>query len=92
LGGSTPLLETAADLTPWSFVDTEITNRFGHPRTEDDWSDWKSLSYSIEMFPGGPLRRFMLTFDFRLLQSVSELNGGVDFLSAEAESPKPRKS
>jgi hypothetical protein len=90
VGGRTPRLETAADLAPWTFVDSEITKRFGRPRTEDDWSDWRNLSYSIEEFPGGRIRRFMLTFDFRLLQSVSALNG--DVLPAEAGSQKPKAS
>jgi hypothetical protein len=69
---TTPPLGNVADLTPWRFVESEVSVRFAGRKSEDAWSDWEDFSYLIPT-KHGLVRRYLLQFDWNLLQAVFPL-------------------
>jgi hypothetical protein len=68
-----PTLQSVVDLAPWGFVEAEVTARLGEPTRTDAWSDWEDLCYS-SLDAAGVMRRYLLQFDFNLLQNISVLD------------------
>jgi len=66
-----PPLRSVADLSPWAFVEAEVTTCLGQPNREDAWSGWEDLSYMIAESEGASRRRYLLGFDLNLLQTIS---------------------
>jgi hypothetical protein len=73
-GATAPPLASLQDLGPWRFVEEEVAARLAGRQSEDAWSGWEELSYLIPLSPGGPLRRYLLRFDFNLLQTIAPLD------------------
>jgi hypothetical protein len=66
----TVLLNSSTDLKPWKFVKEEITYRFGAPENGEGWDYWEELYYQIPPTPEESPQKYLLVFDFNLLQSV----------------------
>jgi hypothetical protein len=72
-GASAPPLSSLQDLAPWRFVEEEVAARLAGRKSEDAWSGWEDLSCLVPVTPGGPPRRYLLGFDFNLLQTIAPL-------------------
>jgi hypothetical protein len=67
---NTVLLNSCADLKPWTVVKEDITYRFGAPKNGEGWDHWEELYYHIPSTTGGSPRSYLLIFDYNLLQSI----------------------
>lgn len=68
VGAVTPSLRGASDLRAWAYVSEEVSERFGKPRLEDGWSEYRDFLYQVPS-PGARPSIYRLCFDFNLLQT-----------------------
>lgn len=61
------------DLKPWKFVKEEITYCFGTPKNGEGWDYWEELYFQIPPAPGESPLKYLLVFDFNLLQSIESM-------------------
>jgi hypothetical protein len=65
---NTPPLLSEADLKPWKFTKSEVTNAFGNPVFLESWDNWEELNYLIPPYPNvKPVER-LAVFDYGLFQ------------------------
>lgn len=72
-GIPSPNLLSAIDLKPWGFEITEIYRSFGVPELIDGWNRQEDLVYKIQENPFGHMKRYVLYFDYGLLQHFEPL-------------------
>jgi hypothetical protein len=66
---SPPMADSVLDLAPWGFVKEDFKGS-GALEREDAWGHWESCWLWTPRLPGAQMSRYLLEFDFELLQKV----------------------
>jgi hypothetical protein len=78
VGTKLPVLASVADLVAWAVLEADATARFAGRQMEDAWSGWENVSYLIPPSVGEPNVRYLLGFDWNILQTIRVMEGECD--------------